>query len=280
MTVSMPGTGTMARTRRPVTADVRLLGRQIVAELKMFRRNRAGAAFTLGFPIMFLVIFSALNGNSGVQTTVGKVGYATYYLPGIVGFSILTTCLTSLAINLTGRREIGLLKRKRGTPLPTWALLAGTLGCQLVVALVLTALTSLVSIVAFGVPFPRHLVALLGVVLLGAACFCALGIAITAAIPSSDAAPAVVNLVVFPLLFLSGTFFPITNSTLNQISGVLPIARLQQALFDSYAPPVRIGGHLVHAAGPASGDLLVLVVWLAVGVFLAVRWFRWEPRRG
>lgn len=268
----------VAPVGRPRGADLRLLGRQIVAEQKMFWRNPAAAGFTFVFPIMFLVIFSALSGNSPVDTISGKVGYATYYLPGIVGYSVLTACFSSLAMSLIGRRENGIFKRKRGTPLPTWAMLGGILGSQFVVTVVLTVLTTAVSLVAFDVPFPEHVATLIGVVLLGAACFCALGMAITLVIPNEDAAPAIINIIMFPLLFLSGTFFPITNDTLNRINDVLPIARLQHALFDSYAPPVRTAAGVVHASGPSGGDLLVLAIWFAVGVLLALGRFRWEPR--
>lgn len=264
--------------RRSVGAEVRLVGRQVLAEMRMFWRNRAAAGFTFVFPIMFLVIFSALSGNSPIDTTDGKIGYATYYLPGIVGYSVLTACFNNFAIGLTNRREQGILKRKRGTPLPTWALLAGMLGSQIVVAMTLTVITTTVSLVAFDVPFPQHVAALVGVVLLGAVTFSALGIAITAAIPNQDAAPAIVSIIVFPMLFLSGTFFPITNKTLNSIADVLPVARLQHTLFDSYAPPLQVGRQVVHATGPNGHDLLVLAVWLAVGVLLSVRRFRWEPR--
>lgn len=276
MTASIPRT--VVPARRSVSAELALVGRQATAELKMVWRNPAAAGFTFAFPIMFLVIFSLLGGSTPTQTLDGDVGQSTYYLPGIVGYSVLTACLTNLAISLTNRRETGILKRKRGTPLPTWALLAGMLVSQITIALVLTVVTSAVSILAFDVPFPRHVPALVGVVLLGAACFSALGIAMTVVIPNQDAAPAIVNIVVFPLLFLSGIFFPINNSTLNSISNVLPIARLQHALFDSYAPPLQVGGHIVHAAGPSGDDLLVLAVWLAVGAVVAVRRFRWEPR--
>ncbi|HEX5493717.1 MAG TPA: ABC transporter permease [Mycobacteriales bacterium] len=276
MTASLPTTA--APSRRPLASELALVGRQATAELKMLWRNPARAGFTFAFPLMFLLIFSLLGGSSPTQTLDGNVGQSTYYLPGIVGYSVLTACLTNLAISLTNRRETGILKRKRGTPLPTWALLAGILISQVAIALVLTVVTSTISILAFDVPFPRHVPELVGVVLLGAACFSALGVAMTVVIPNQDSAPAIVNIVVFPLLFLSGIFFPINNSTLHSISNVLPIARLQQALFDSYAPPLQVGDHVVHASGPNGGDLLVLAVWLAVGTMVAVRRFRWEPR--
>lgn len=259
-------------------ADLGLVARQIVAEQKTFWRNPGDAGFTFVFPIMFLVIFSSINGNGAVDIVGGKIGFATYYLPGIIGFSVLSACFTSVSMTMVNRRDSGILKRMRGTPLPTWAFMAGSLGSKVIVALLLTIVTTGVSLVAFDVPFPEHLPALIGVVLLGAACFSALGLAITAVIPNADAGPAIVNVITFPLLFLSGTFFPITNETLNRISDFLPVARLQHALFDSFAPPVRTGGTVVQASGPDGGDLLVLLVWFVVATALSVRFFRWESR--
>lgn len=272
-------TTTADSTRRGVLVDVGMVRRQVRVEQRSFWRNPAAAGFTFVFPLMFLVIFSSLSGQGSVDLAGGgKIGFATYYLPGIIGFSVLQAGFTGLTMSLVNRRDAGILKRVRGTPLPIWSYVAGILGSQFVVTVVLAVVTSAVSMLAFDVPFPRHVLPLVGVLILGAACFSALGVAMTSVIPNADAAPAIVNVIIFPLLFLSGTFFPITNDTINQISDILPISRLQGALFDSFAPPVEVHGHLTHAGGPQSSDLWVLFAWFAVGAFVAVRRFRWEPR--
>jgi len=72
-----------------------------------------------------------------------------------------------------------------------------------------------------------------------AACLCALGVAMTAAVPNQDAAPAIVNVLAFPVLFLSGLFFPVGSGLLHRIGQVLPLAPLQHAIFDSFAPGVK-----------------------------------------
>ena len=87
--------------------------------------------------------------------------------------------------------------------------------------------------------------------MLGAITFASLGVAITAVIPNADAAPAIINIVVLPLVFLSGTFFPIGSRTLDNISNVFPVRPFQQALFASFNP-----NHV--AAHPPWRDLLTL----------------------
>lgn len=271
--------------------DLPLVGRQIVAEQKMFWRNPAAAGFTIVFPVLFLVIFSVLNGTGYIALPTGVVvRFSSYYLPGIIVFAIVSACFTNLAINLTMRRDDGTLKRKRSTPLPVWALFAGLLGSQVIVSILMTVFTTLLSMAFFHVPMPRHLAALFGVVILGAATLCALGVAITAIIPNQDAAPALVNVIAFPLLFLSGLFFPVGNGILHKIGAALPLTRMQSLIADSFAPAIR---HCptarctvasvsrvaaVHAGGPKLADLGVLAIWMAVGIVASVRTFRWVKK--
>ena len=271
--------------------DLPLVGRQIVAEQKMFWRNPAAAGFTIVFPVLFLVIFSVLNGTGNIALPTGEVvRFSSYYLPGIIVFAIVSACFTNLAINLTMRRDDGTLKRKRSTPLPVWALFAGLLGSQVIVSILMTVLTTVLSMAFFHVPMPRHLVALFGVVVLGAATLCALGVAITAIIPNQDAAPALVNVIAFPLLFLSGLFFPVGNGLLSKIGNALPLTRLQSLIADSFAPGVRrcptarctvesvSSVAAVHSGGPKLADVVVIAIWLLVGIVLSVRTFRWVKK--
>ena len=104
--------------------------------------------------------------------------------------------------------------------------------------------------------------------MLGAACFCALGVAVASLIRNSEAAPSVVQLVLFPLVFVSGTYMPIHSGVLNRISGLLPVRPFNQALLGPFA----------QHTGFAWGNLGVLLAWGAAGAFVAIRRFRWNPR--
>ena len=101
------------------------LGRQVGWEQRSFWRNPAAAAFTFAFPLMFLVVFIALNGNDTVPLTGGRVKFAQFYVPAIIAFGVISASYTNLAFALSIRRDNGLLKRVRSTPLAPSMYLAG-----------------------------------------------------------------------------------------------------------------------------------------------------------
>lgn len=252
-----------------MSSDAELLGRQIGWEQRAYWRNPTAAGFSFVFPILLLVIFASTNQGSKIAE-YGGISYTQYYVPSIVAFGIMGATFTNLAINVTFKREAGTLKRVRGAPLPPWIYLGGLIGNAVVVGVLLTAIVVVFGVVAYGVTVPGSIAGLVLTLVVGAACFCALGLAVTGFIPNADAAPAIVNLIFFPLLFISGTFFPLSNSSvLSKIAGVFPIRHFITANFASFDP--RAHSHL------RGGDLLTLVIWGAAGLVVAVRRFRWEP---
>ena len=120
----------------------------------------------------------------------------------------------------------------------------------------------------FGVPLPTHWPAIAVTLLLGAASFCALGVAVASLIRNAEAASAVVQFILFPLVFISGTYMPIHSAVLNRIAGALPVRPFNQALLGPFA---RHTGFDWSALG-------VLLAWGTVGALVAVRRFRWNPR--
>ena len=104
--------------------DLAIAARQLRFEQKAFWRNPAGAVFTFAFPLLFLVIFSTLNSGARIEER-GSISFVTFFVPGILAFGLISACYTNLAIRMTVSRDFGILKRVRGTPVPTWAYLAG-----------------------------------------------------------------------------------------------------------------------------------------------------------
>ncbi len=255
-------------------SDVGLLGRQIGYEQRSYWRNPTAAGFSFAFPIVLLVIFASTGRGSTITSLgPGKVNFTQYYIPAIVAFGVMGACFTNLAIFTTFKRDMGILKRMRGTPLPPWAYLGGAIGNSAIVSIVLSALVIAVGIVAYNVTFPGHTAALLITLAFGAATFCALGLAMTTVIPNAEAAPAIVNLVFFPLVAISGAFFPVQKgSTLAKIASVFPLKPFIDATFKAFDPRVRGSGFDLPA-------LAIIAAWGVVGAVVAVRWFRWEPRR-
>src|SRR4030081_2085964 len=238
---------------------------QVIYTNNSFWRNPVSAFFTLVFPIMFLVIFSLLFGNQDITIAGVKAKVATFYVPAITGFSVITACYTNIAISLSFPRDRGVLKRLRATPLPTWAYMFGRIAHSILLSILLVILC------AATLP-TQTLPSFLLTLVVGAATFCALGIAITAVIPNADASPAVVNASILPLLFISNIFIPLQNppAWLDTVSKIFPIRHFADALVGSFFSPTGSGLH--------GNDLLVLAAWGLAAILISVRFFSWEPR--
>ena len=241
---------------------------------KVFWRNPPSVFFTVVFPVMLLVLFASIFGNQTVDVR-GGIETTTYYVPAIITLAVISATMQSLAMSLTIAREDGRLKRGRGTPLPAWVFVAGRVGNAVVVSVLMLVLISAIGAIAYGVAVPwDRLPAILVTLAVGAAAFCCLGVAFTAAIPSVDAAAPMVNAVLFPLYFLSGVFIPedqLPNGVVH-FSEAFPIRHFFDAFFNAYVP----GG--AGGSGFEWGDLAVVVAWGIAGLLLALRFFRWVPR--
>src|ERR1700754_2095017 len=166
---------------------VRLAWHQYRYDQKTFWRDSAAVFFTVILPLIFLVIFASIFGNETVETDNGEIKTATYYVAGLLTLEIKSATGVNLAITLTSWRERGLLKRLRGTPLPTWAFLVGRIGTCCVITLLTTILLVGVGRVAYGVTIPTStLPAAILALLVGTASLCPLGFALCAVIPTEN----------------------------------------------------------------------------------------------
>jgi ABC-2 type transport system permease protein len=240
---------------------------------KVFWRNPASVFFTVAFPVILLLIFGTVFGGQTVQVR-GGIKTTTYYVPAIITLSVISATMQSLAMSLVIAREDGRLKRGRATPMPPWVFIAGRVGNSIVVAVMMLVLLAAIGRIFYGVAIPwGRLPEILVTLVIGAAAFCCLGIALTAAIPSQDAAAPIVNALLLPLYFLSGVFIPDDQlpSGVIHFADAFPIRHFFEAFFNAYVP------------GSVSfdwGNLAAVAAWGAVGLLLAVRHFRWTPRSG
>jgi ABC-2 type transport system permease protein len=239
---------------------------------KAFWRNPSRAFFTFVFPLMFLVIFTALLGNNTIHIGHLAVKSSTYYVSSMASFGVITACFSNIAMTMTFQRESGILKRVHGTPLSGAAFLGARVVHALLIAIVLVVLTAGFGDVFYDAAVPGGVTLLrFGVMLVvGATAFCALGLAITALVSNADAAPAVVNAAIFPLLFLSGIFVPFGNDTPEWI---LWIARIFPVRHFAVGMQAGFLGTAFHWS-----DVLIVAAWGVGGLLLAIRFFRWEPR--
>jgi ABC-2 type transport system permease protein len=239
-----------------------LLWRQYRLERRMFWRNPSAAFFNFLLPLLFLGFFGALlHGNrSSLQVLV----------PGIAGMAVMSTTFNALAFNITALREMGILKRVRGTPLPTSAYLAGIAGSAITNTALQIVIISVSGKVLFGLEWPRDFLSLWFFVSLGVLCFASLGVALAHAIPSFEAAAVYVNVIFLPVVFISidAQHDP---SFLKGIAEGLPLKHLVDGLSGAMVTGAGLGAN-VAALG-------VLVLWTAIGATLAIRGFSWEQRR-
>jgi ABC-2 type transport system permease protein len=237
-----------------------LAWQQFRFERKIFWRNPSAAFFNFLLPILLLVLIATAFSSDSEELEV--------LIPGVAGMGVLATTFTALAYNLTMLRDEGVLKRIRGTPMPAGAYLAGLIGSATLNAVLQVFIVVAIGNVFYGVEWPQDPLMLAGFTLLGVVCFASLGVAFSHAIPNEEAAPAYTNAIFLPLIFISGVFYSADDlpPALNAIAEALPLKHLIDGLSDA----------IVGGGGDVGAAAAVVAVWAVAGVFLAVRFFRWE----
>jgi ABC-2 type transport system permease protein len=262
---------TAESARRP-TAPVAF--HQFRYDLLGFIRNRQSRFFTLALPVLFLVILAALFGNRRAVVPGGRIDVSVLYVPGIITLGIIGAAFVNLVITVTTQRETGVLKRRRATPVPAAAIIAGRALTAIAIALAITALLLAIGWAFYGATIPaRTGPAMLVTVVVGAASFCCLGYALTSVIRNEDAAQPVTQAVMLPLYFISGVFVAVDQLPhwLVNVADVFPVRHLAAALLVAYNPHTT-------GAGFAGTDLLIVAAWGVAGLLVALRRFSWVPR--
>ncbi len=246
---------------------MRLLLHELRNQQRLFWRNRESAVFVFIFPPMLFLLLGAVYSGK-----IDGFRAADVLLVGLIGYGCANTAFAGLAITLVIRRESGVLKRIRATPLPTLTYLVAVLCSTLAVFVLQMLVTIALGLTLYGAKGPENWPGLVAAALLGVACFAGLGFAATALIRSSEGASAVVNLIVLPMAFLSGSFGPTRRypELLRWIADVLPLTYLNRLLKDVYLRDQSFLGH--------PKDIAIVVAWGLVGALIAWRRFGWEPR--
>jgi ABC-2 type transport system permease protein len=244
-------------------------------ELRALVRNRQAQFFTIALPVMFLVIFASIFGGSGhtVKVAGGRIDTSVSYVPGIMTLGIIAAAFINLVISVTAQRESGVLKRRRATPVPATALIAGRALAAVVTAVAIAVVLLVIGWAAFGAHVPaRTAPALALAVVVGTVSFCCLGYALASVIHDQDAAQPVTQGVMLPLYFISGVFVAVSTlpAWLVDIADLFPVRHLEAALLTAYNPHT-------HGAGVAWSDLLIVAAWGAAGLLIALRRFSWLP---
>jgi ABC-2 type transport system permease protein len=258
-----------ADRKSTLSRDLGLVGWQIRYEQRSYWRNRGRGVFTFVFPVMLLVIFASLDKGATLSSR-GGIPYDDFFIPGILAYGVIATTFMNLSIGTAILRDEGVLKRMQGTPLPTWAYIAARIGSTCIVTLAMTAVVLGLGFGVYGLDFhASQLPALIVTMLLGTAAFTALGIGITRFIPSAESGPVLVNLVIWPLSFISNIWFPTDSlpQVLRTIAELFPIRALASSLQFVFDP--RHHGSLFDVS-----SLRTLAIWTLVGVWLMIRFLR------
>jgi ABC-2 type transport system permease protein len=245
----------------------RLFLHQLRAEQKLYWRSRESAVFTFIFPLLLFVL-------------LGSVYTGTYYgkpapqvlLAALLAYGCTMVAFAGLAITLVIRREEGILKRLRSTPLPPSTFIGALLVSTLIVFALETVALFLLGRAVFGTPFPSRVGSVVLLIVIGSICFAALGVGLSGLIRSAEGSSAVVNLIVLPMAFLSGAFGPTQHYPhfLRALADVLPLTYMVHL-----ANGIYLHGHTLWSDPQAIG---VLAAWGAAGLVAALFRFRWEPR--
>jgi ABC-2 type transport system permease protein len=249
---------------------VTLFWHELKTEQVLFWRNREAAFFTFFLPVIFFLIFGAIYGSD----TIDGVHGASFLEAGMIGYGVASTAFAGLAITMVIRRESGVLKRIRATPLPPWTYLVAVLVSTFVIFLVEAVILIVLGRLLFHVALPPRALSLLGALVIGAGSFAALGLGLTGLVRSAEGSSAVVNFVYLPMAIISGTFFSPSRypGFLKAIADVLPLTYFTELVRD-----VMVRHHHLWSNGTAVG---VVLLWGAIGLVGAVRGFRWQPREG
>jgi len=248
---------------------MRLYRHQLKWEQLLFWRSRESAVFVFLFPLLLFTLLTAVyNGRIYGRPASWAL------LAGMLGYGAATTAFAGLALILVARRELGILKRIRSTPLPPATYLVAVLtSIMLVFALQAVSLFVLGKVLK-STPWPQNVVSLALALALGAAVFAALGLALTGYIRSLEGSSAIVNVIVLPMAFLSGSFGPTRHypQALRAIGAVLPLKPLIDLINGIYLHGQQIWDRPRAVA--------ILIAWGIFGMVVAIRKFRWEPREG
>jgi ABC-2 type transport system permease protein len=248
---------------------VRLFFHQLRSEQLVFWRSREAAVFVFLFPLLLFALLTAIyNGR-----IYGRPA-AWALLAGMLGYGAANTAFAGLALLLVARREMGVLKRIRSTPIPPSIYLVAVLVSTLVVFAVQAVALFILGKLLQDTPFPSNAVSIVLLLVLGAGCFAALGLAICGLIRSLEGSSAVVNVIVLPMAFLSGSFGPTRHypAALRAIGDVLPLKYLVNSMNAIYLHGRQIWDR--------PGSVAVLAAWGVIGLAVAMRVFRWEPTEG
>jgi ABC-2 type transport system permease protein len=260
----------------PGTLKLGLLRGQM--EIIQFSRQKEAVVFTIFFPVILLAIF----GSVFKDTIAPGVTFSQYFVAGMIASGLVNSGFQNIAINIPIERDLGAIKRLRGTPLPITSYFIGK-----AISVFASMVVQVLILLAIGVAFfglnmptePSKWLTFTWLLLLGTASSTALGVAFSSVPKNGRGASAIVSPVVIILQFFSGVFFVFTQlpGWMQQVAAIFPLKWLTQGMRSVFLPDT-FAAQEVAKSWEGGRTAIILLVWLIVGLFFAVKTFRWENK--
>lgn len=246
--------------------NANMIVNQSVSEGRMMLRRREVVFFSVLLPTMFMLLFGSIFGN--VKDGNG-VAVISYLLPGYMVMAVMSVSFISLGIMTATERQHYILKRLGATPLPRAVLIFGKIvAISLIVAAAVAVLIG-IALAFYNVTITGNPLSVAVIILVGVLVFATIGLMVGGMV-KAEAAPAILNAVYFPFLFLGGALLPLNQMPdwLQTIAKILPSYHFTNALID-----VMVLGKSLPEVWP---NLAAMAAWGLGAIFIAARTFKWE----
>ena len=260
----------------PGTLKLGLLRGQM--EIIQFSRQKEAVVFTIFFPVILLAIF----GSVFKDTIAPGVTFSQYFVAGMIASGLVNSGFQNIAINIPIERDLGAIKRLRGTPLPITSYFIGKAISVFASMVVQVFILLAIGVAFFGLNMPTEpskWLTFTWLLVLGTASSTALGVAFSSVPKNGRGAAAIVSPVVIILQFFSGVFFVFTQlpGWMQQVAAIFPLKWLTQGMRSVFLPD-SFATQEVAQSWESGRTAIILLIWLIAGLFLAVKTFRWETK--
>jgi ABC-2 type transport system permease protein len=240
------------------------LAGQVRYQLLLLVRTPRALLAGLLLPLLLLVLRGDRNARPGLEISL---------IAGLAVLGVISVAYLTHATGLVSAREDGVLRRWRATPLPRWCFFAARILAAVLLSVAGTVVIVLAGVAFYGVHLPVAAAAdLLGVIVLGAVSWAAIGTAVSTVIPNAESAQPLLALTFYPVILLSGVFGPLNDQPEWLVSMVRYLPA--RPVIDAATKALQSRSGVLSAT-----DLTVLIGWTVAGLVASVCFFRWSPRR-
>lgn len=221
------------------------------------------------------VVMEVAGASSGISIAQESIStqnasYIDWFIPGILGMSLMNSGIIGIATAFVSFREKGILRRIKVTPFALWKFLLARIVAALVMSLLTSGILIGIGWLLFDLTVRGNWVVILLALLVGASAMLAIGYAVAAVARNTEAAASYANMITFPMMFLSGVFFPL-GAMPGWLQPLITLMPLKYAVEALRAPMLDGAG-----VGEIWPQLLVLSAIFVVFIAFAVRFFRWD----